>query len=661
LGEIEAVLYQHASVREAVVVTQEVAPGEPWILAYVQLLEAAKTDVNELRTYLKERLPEYMVPASFIEVAEFALTPTGKIDRRALPAVQGSAAEREYEAPRTATEELLTSLWTSVLRVDRVGVNDSFFELGGHSLLAIQLVSRIRETFGKHVTVRDLFEHPTPATFAEVVDRAMRDTLVPKLAPVGRETDLPLSFAQRRLWLQDQIEATGNLYNIPGGLQFSGPLNIPALEQTLAEIIRRHEALRTSFVLRNGQPRQVIAEAGPVSLPIVDLSALDESERMAVVQKLATEEARRSFDLAHGQLLRFFLFRLSEEDHVGLFTMHHIVSDAWSMTVLANELTRLYAAFSSGTASPLPELKIQYPDFAVWQQTYLTGDTLAEQLSYWKQQLAGAPALLKLPADRPRAPVFSTRGGQEPFLLSSQITEGLNELCRRESVTQFMVLLASFQLLLSWYSGQDDILVGAPIAGRDQVEIEPLVGFFVNTLVLRTKLEGNPDFHEVLRRVRETTLGAYAHQDVPFEMLVETLAPQRNAAHTPLVQVIVGLQNIPVASHTNGDLTFAEFVRPVETTHYDLELTIIQNAEGVLATLTYNADLFEVTTIRRMLNLWQGLLEYLLAHPDRTVKELFDHLDGLDRQQRLSAAVEFRENTRQQLKNVKRRVLTHAR
>jgi amino acid adenylation domain-containing protein len=662
LGEIEAALNQHASVQEAVVGMQECAPGEQWIVAYVQLLKAAKTNISDLRAYLKERLPEYMVPASFIEVTEFALTPTGKIDRRALPAAQSSAAESEYEAPRTPAEELLSNLWTSVLRIDRAGVNDNFFELGGHSLLAIQLVSRIRETFARHVAVRDLFENPTPAAFADVIEKALRDTRpVPRLAPVARDTDLPLSFAQRRLWLQDQVDAAGNLYNIPGGLQFSGPLNIPALEQTLAEIIRRHEALRTGFVMRNGQPRQVIAEAGPVSLPVIDLVSVDESDRMAVVQKLANEEARRPFDLARGQLLRFFLIRLTEEEHVGLFTMHHIVSDAWSMTVLENELTTLYSAFSRGEASPLPPLKIQYPDYAVWQQTYLTADTLTEKLNYWKQQLTGAPALLNLPVDRPRSPVLSYRGGQERLALSAQITEGLNELCRRENVTQFMTLLASFQLLLSWYSGQDDIVVGAPIAGRDHVETEPLVGFFVNTLVLRTKLDSNSDLREILGRVRETTLGAYAHQDVPFEMLVETLTPQRSAAHTPLFQVVIGLQNLPLTSHTDRDLTFTEFVRPVETTHYDLELTIIQNAEGVLATLTYNADLFEVTTIRRMLTLWQGLLEYLFAHSDRTVKAIFDHLDELDRQQRLSAAVEFRENTRQQLKNVKRRVLTQAR
>jgi amino acid adenylation domain-containing protein len=664
LGEIEAMLRQHASVREVVVVAQEIARGEKRLVAYVQLREGEQLGASELRVYLKERLPEYMVPSSFVEVAEFALTPNGKINRQALPAAESSTSkEAEYEAPRTATEELLTGLWANVLRVKQVGVNDNFFELGGHSLLAIQLISRIRETFGRHIAVRHLFEQPTPAGLAEVVDEALRETQqpsLPKLSPVSRDMDLPLSFAQRRLWLLDQLEGNINLYNLPGGLRFRGPLNIAAIAQALAEVIRRHEALRTTFVTRNGQPRQVIADANPVFLPIVDLSSVNQSERVAVVKKLGVEEARRPFDLSRDPLLRVCLFRLSDDDHVGLFTIHHIVSDAWSMNLLLNELTTLYTAFSRGETSPLPELKIQYPDFAVWQQTHLA-ETLSEQLNYWKQQLADAPARLNLPIDRPRATVPSYRGAQEVLLLSPEITAGVNELCRSENVTQFMVLLSSFKLLLSWYAGQDDIVVGAPIAGRNQVETEALVGFFVNTLVLRTKLNGNPDFREVLRRVRETSLGAYAHQDVPFEMLVETLTPERSLAYSPLFQVVVGLQNIPVTAETNGELAFEEFFRNVETTHYDLELTMIQAQQGLITTLTYNVDLFEPATIRRMLNLWQRLLAYLFAHADAGLTIIFEHLNELDQQERLSAQLEFKETALQQLKKVKRRVVTHVR
>jgi len=659
LGEIEAVLKQHDSVREAVVVTQEIARGEPRLVAYVQLQATEQVSPSELRDYLKGRLPEYMVPMNFVEVPEFALTLNGKINRRAL---QSDAASDEYEAPRTTTEELLTGLWASVLQVNRVGVNDNFFELGGHLLLAIQLISRIRETFGRHIAVRHVFEKPTLAELAQVVDAALRQVepmSIPKLSPASRDIDLPLSFAQRRLWLIDQLEANHNLYNLPGGLRFRGPLNFIAIEQALAEVFRRHEALSTRFVTRDGQPRQLIAATGPVFLPIVDLSRVNETSRMSMVQKLSVEEARRSFDLTRGPLLRACLIRLSEEDHIGLFTMHHIVSDAWSMGLLLNEVTTLYTAFNRGQISPLPELEIQYHDFAVWQQTYLAGELLAEQLNYWKQQLADAPVLLNLPIDRPRPAIQSYSGGQEFLMLPSQITDDLNELCRRENMTQYMIMLASFQLLLSWYSGQDDIVVGAPVAGRDQIESEALVGFFVNTLVLRTRLSGNPDFREVLRRVRETLLGAYAHQNVPFEMLVETLMPERSLAHSPLFQVVVSLQNIPITAKTNGDLVFEEFPRNIEATRYDLELTMIQTQQGLFTTLTYNTDLFDAATIRRMLNLWQRLSAYLITHPDADLTVIYEHLNELDQQERLAAEVEFKHNALQQLKKIKRRVVTH--
>jgi NRPS condensation-like uncharacterized protein/acyl carrier protein len=603
-----------------------------------------------------------MLPAVVV-VDALALTESGKVDRRELAAREVHfESDRAYLAPRTLTEKLLATLWSSVLKVNQVGVNDNFFELGGHSLLAIQLITRIRETFSKEIAVRHFFEKPTLAEIAQVVDAALRQVepmFIPKLSPASRDMDLPLSSAQRRLWLLDQLEADHNLYNLPGGLRFRGPLNFIAIEQALAEVFRRHEALSTRFVTRDGQPRQFIAATGPVCLPIVDLSRVNEIKQVSTVQRLSVEEARRPFDLTRGPLLRVCLIRLSEEDHIGLFTMHHIVSDAWSMSLLLNEVTTLYTAFNRGETSPLPELKIQYHDFAVWQQTYLAGELLAEQLNYWKQQLADAPVLLNLPVDRPRPALQSYSGGQEPLTLPSQITDDLNELCRRENMTQYIVMLASFQLLLSWYSGQDDIVVGAPVAGRDQIETEALVGFFVNTLVLRTRLSGNPDFREVLRRVRETLLGAYAHQNVPFEMLVETLMPERSLAHSPLFQVVVGLQNIPVTANTNGDLALEEFPRNIETTHYDLELTMIQSQQDLFATLTYNRDLFDAATIKRMLNLWQRLSAYLIAHPDAGLTVIYEHLDELDQQERLAAEVEFKDNAVRQLKKIKRRVVTH--
>jgi acyl carrier protein len=663
LGEIESALRQLLGISNAAAVVHDDRGNEKRIVGYVVADAGVEVKVDQLLAQLKQRLPNFMLPAVVVAIDALPLTVSGKVDRRELAArAVYIESNRTYAAPRTLTEKLLATLWSSVLKVNQVGVNDNFFELGGHSLLAIQLMTRIRETFSKEITLRHFFERPTLAELAQVVDAALRQVepmSIPKLSPASRDIDLPLSFAQRRLWLLDQLETNRNLYNLSGGLRFRGPLNFIAIEQALAEVFRRHEVLSTRFVTRDGQPRQLIAVTGPVFLPIVDLSRVDETRRVSTVQKLSVEEARRPFDLTRGPLLRAGLIKLSEEDHIGLFTMHHIVSDAWSMSLLLHELTRLYTAFNRGETSPLPELKIQYHDFAVWQQTYLTGELLAEQVNYWKRQLADAPVLLNLPLDRPRPAIQSYSGGQESLILPPQITDDLNKLCRRENMTQYMVLLASFQLLLAWYSGQDDILVGAPVAGRDQIESEVLVGFFVNTLVLRTRLSGNPDFREVLRRVRETLLGAYAHQNVPFEMLVETLMPERSLAHSPLFQVVVGLQNIPVTATTDGDLVYEDFPRNVEATHYDLELTMVQAEEGLFTTLTYNTDLFDAATIRRMLSLWHGLSAYLIAHPEADLTVIFEHLEELDQQERLAAEVEFKHNALQQLKRVKRRVVTH--
>ncbi|HEX2081287.1 MAG TPA: condensation domain-containing protein, partial [Longimicrobium sp.] len=472
---------------------------------------------RDLRELGRERLPEHMVPAAYVYLEALPLTPNGKVDRKALPAPELASAEDRYVAPRTPTEEVLAGIWAEVLRLERVGVEENFFEAGGHSLLATRVVSRIREVFAVELPLRALFEGPTVAELAVRVEEMRRAgvPVLPPVVPVERTGALPLSFAQERLWFIDRLEPESAAYNIPAALRLAGALDEAALERALGEIVRRHESLRTAFAEVDGSPVQVISPFGGFALPVEDLSDLSEADREAAVGRRAGEEARRAFDLSAGPLFRAALLRLGEEDHVLLLSMHHVVSDGWSMGVLFRELSALYAAYREGRESPLPELAVQYADYAVWQREQLGGEVLERQLSYWRERLADAPALLELPTDRPRPAVQTYRGATVPFEISLELLERLQRLGRSEGATLFMTLLGAFQALLGRYAGSEDVVVGSPIAGRTRGEVEELIGFFVNTLVLRTDLSGNPSFREVLRRVREATLGAYEHQEVP--------------------------------------------------------------------------------------------------------------------------------------------------
>jgi non-ribosomal peptide synthetase component F len=444
----------------------------------------------------------------------------------------------------------LAGIWSEILGLQQVGVNDNFFELGGHSLLATQLFSRLRNTFSVELPLRCLFDAPTVAGLAERIETVCRTQLglqAPPLLPVARDQH-QLSFAQARLWFLEQLEPGNFAYNIPAGVRLTGSLHVMALKQSLNEIVRRHEALRTSFTTVNGEAVQVITQTSTLLLPIVNLSELPQAEQQAEVERLATAAAQGSFDLAQGPLLRATLLQLNETEHILLLTMHHIVSDGWSMGVFIRELAALYCAFSNEKPSPLPELPIQYADFAHWQRQWLQGEVLEEQLSYWKQQLNNAPPVLELPTDRPRPPIQSYQGAIASLVLCESLSQKLKFLSQRSGVTLFMILLAAFQTLLYRYTGQSDICIGSPIANRNRSETEGLIGFFVNTLVLRTDLSGNPSFQELLGRVREVALGAYAHQDLPFEQLVEALQPERSLSHQPLFQVMFILQNSPMPS-----------------------------------------------------------------------------------------------------------------
>ncbi|HYW07096.1 MAG TPA: condensation domain-containing protein, partial [Longimicrobium sp.] len=405
-------------------------------------------------------------------------------------------------------------------------------------------------------------------------------------------------------------------YNMPYALRLRGALDEAALERSLTEVVGRHEALRTRFPSVDGEPAQVIDPAGPVPLDIVELGHLAEAEREAALRALATAEARRPFDLAAGPLLRGTLARLGPEEHAVLFTLHHVVSDGWSMGVLVREVSELYGAFSRGEPSPLPALPVQYADFAAWQRKWLVGEVLDEQLAWWRERLAGAPPLLEIPTDRPRPTRPSDRGGSVPFTLGEEATGALGALARREGATLFMTLLAGWQLLLARYSGQDDVSVGTPIAGRTRLETEGLIGFFVNTLVLRADLSGDPTFRELLGRVRETTLGAYQHQDIPFERLVEELAPERSLSHAPLFQAMFILQNNTWEALRLGSLDAEALPGGDETAKFDLTLGIAETGDRLAGALSYRADLFDAATAERMTEHLRVLLEVVAAEPD---------------------------------------------
>jgi surfactin family lipopeptide synthetase A len=623
LGEIEAALGQHPAVREAVILAREDAPGEKRLVAYV----VADSTAEELRRFLKDKLPEHMVPAVFVLLDALPLMPNGKIDRGALPAPDRTRPEldKAFVAPRTRTEELLAQIWAQFLHLERVGVHDNFFDLGGHSLLATQAVSRMREAFQMEIPLRLLFELPTVAGLAESIEAARQagqNLLGAPILPVPRNGDLALSFAQQRLWFFDQLEPGLSAYNIPAAVRLKGPLNLAALEQSLSEIIKRHESLRTTFGKVEGRPTQVIAPTLTIELPVVDLRMLQASERETEVQRWVTAEAQRPFDLSQGPLIRGTVLRLADDENVGLLTMHHIVSDGWSTGILVRELATLYVAFCAGGASTLPALSIQYADFAHWQRQWLQGEVLETQIAYWKDQLAGAPALIDLPTDHPRPAVQTFRGAHQSLVLPKRLKDGMKALGRQEGVTLFMTMLAAFNVLLSRYTSQDDVIVGTPIANRNRLETEGLIGFFVNALVLRTDLSGNPSFRELLRRVREMCLGAYSHQDLPFDRLVEELHLKRDLSRNPLFQVMFALQNAPLRALELPGLTLSPVEGDHETAHFDLTLQIVDTDQGLTAALVYNTDLFEPGTIIRILGNFQTLLEAAVADPEQRLSDL---------------------------------------
>ncbi|MFL6256241.1 MAG: amino acid adenylation domain-containing protein, partial [Pyrinomonadaceae bacterium] len=630
LGEVEAALRGHEGVHEAAVEARGVGGEEGSgrrLVAYVVWGEGAReVTVAEWREYLGERLPEYMIPSSFVSLKRLPLTPSGKLDRKALPEPGVAQAESEFVAPRTATEEVLAGIWAEVLRVERVGVEDNFFELGGHSLLATRCIAHVREVFRIEVPVRSLLDSPTVAAQARQIEAAMRSEskadMPPPLARLPRETHTPLSFAQQRLWLLNQLEPESPVYNLTAAVRMRGQLDAAALEATVNEVVRRHEVLRTTFPVVEAQPVQLVREELRLKLTGEDVSGLDTGARESEVRRLAEAEARRPFHLVEGPLLRVKLYKLGTDEHVLVLVMHHIVSDGWSMGVLVGEVSALYAAFSRGLPSPLPELQIQYADYAAWQRGWLRGEALERQLVYWRAQLGSGPAPLELPTDRPRPAVQSFRGATQTFTLPAPLAEKLTSLGRRERATLFMTLLAGFKALLHRYTGQEEIVVGTPIAGRSRKELEELIGFFVNTLILRTDLSGRPTFRELLGRVREVSLEASAHQDVPFERLVEELQPRRDLSRSPLFQVMFAMQNTPYEAAELPGMNLSLFEVESGAAKFDLTMFVAEDEAGLTGALEYNTDLFDGETINRLLGHYQNLLAAASVNPDRKLSEL---------------------------------------
>ncbi|MCP3062578.1 non-ribosomal peptide synthase/polyketide synthase [Myxococcus sp. K38C18041901] len=627
LGEVEAALARHPAVREAVVIAREDGPGGKRLVGYAVAREGVPTDGATLRSALKEVLPEYMVPTAVLVLDALPLTPNGKVDRKALPVPDMSvvSGRPEFVGPRTPTEARLGAIWCAVLEVERVGIHDNFFELGGHSLMATQAISRMRAVFGVELPLRDLFDTPTLEALAQRVDLAVQQGQgleIPALVPVPREGNQPVSFAQQRLWFLDQLEPNSAFYNIPATVRLEGALNVEAMERATNELRRRHESLRTSIQNNGGQPIQVVHPHEPSRLEVLDLSALEPTAREAEARRAATEETQRPFNLADRSLLRVRLLKLGAEDHVLLMSMHHIVSDGWSMGLLVNELATAYSAFSKGLPLTLPELPLQYVDYSAWQRGWLKGDVLDKQVAWWSKHLTGAPPALELPSDFPRPPVSSFRGDMVGFTMPRELQDAVQTLARREGATTFMVLLAAFQTMLSRYSGQDDISIGSPIAGRRHSDLEKLIGFFANTLVLRTQLSEHLTFRELLGRVRETTLDAYAHQDVPFEKLVEELQPERSLNRTPLFQVLFVLQNVYKENYDTGDLRMSPVEATSGTAKFDLTLSVFESSHGLTGYLEYASDLFTRQTAERMVGALQRLLEGAVAQPDQTLGRL---------------------------------------
>ncbi|MGD9488072.1 MAG: amino acid adenylation domain-containing protein [Calditrichaceae bacterium] len=627
LGEIETALQDYDRIKTAAVSLREDSNGDKRLIAYYVTDSDATVSATVLKEYLANLLPDYMIPAAYISLEKLPLTPNGKIDRRALPNPdQNQILEQlttEYVEPKTDTEKKIAVIVGDLLNIDEVGSQHNFFDLGGHSLLATQLVSRIKKTFDIEFPLRKVFEFPAVSGLALCVDEARlagEQIIAPPILPVSRDRELPLSFAQQRLWFLDQLEPDSPFYNIPETYRIKGDLNIKVFEASFNEIIRRHESLRTVFITENGSPTQKIFDEYRISMKITDLKHMKSAGKETEILRIAREKSLEPISIDKLPLFHIELLKIANKDFAVILVIHHIISDNWSSQVMMRELSIIYDAFLNKRPSPLAEVKLQYADFAHWQRGWLKGDILDEQLKYWEKQLTGIPPVLELPTDRPRSAMPTFKGAYLPFSIDKNIADRVKKLSHDENATLFMVLLAAFQTLLYRYTNEKNICVGTPIANRNRPEIEGIVGFFVNTLVMRANLSGEISYRQLIQNVRETALGAYAHQDVPFEKIVDAVQPERNTSHSPLFQVMFVILNLPEKSENeSSDLIISPIEAHSGTSKFDITMFITEEKDRFSGALEYNTDLFDESTISVMLDHFQNLLNGLTTNPDEQV------------------------------------------
>jgi amino acid adenylation domain-containing protein len=627
IPEVELALLRNSAVDQVLVLCRENSRGDKYLIAYIVAARIPPPSVSELRAFLKQKIPDYMIPSVFIFLDSLPLTVNGKVDRNALPESSRArpALDNEFIAPRDPIEVALTRLWNEILEIDEIGVLDNHFDLGGNSLTAMQVCAHVGKQFGVAPSLPQFFESPTITGLSRAISTAsgfaaiIRDV---RLEPFPREANLPLSFAQQRLWFLDQWAPREAVYNVCEAHRVKGRLDEKLAEESLNEIVRRHEILRTTFSALNDQPFQTIAPQLRLKLALIDLRTFPEAERNDRSSIFAREEARRPFDLAHGPLLRLTLVRLAEDEHLLLITLHQIVCDGWSMQVFFREFWTVYQDLSEQRSPSLAPLTLQYGDFALWQHLRFQEGVLQPDFSFWLRELGGELPVLDLPTDRSR-PALQTFQGSKVFLvLPRALTETLNELSRQEGVTLFMILLAAFKVLLYGYTGKEDLAVGFPVANRNWAETAKLIGLFINTLVARSRPSGNQSFRSFLFKVRDACLGAYAHQDLPFEKLVEVLRPLRDLSRNPIFQAMFMFQNMPLTYAVPPELCSTPISIDNGTSKVDLTLSLAQRDGQLIGFFEYSTDLFDRLTIERMAGHFQILLQGIVGDPNQAISSL---------------------------------------
>ncbi len=625
-GEIEAALRDHPAVQDTVVIVREDTPGDRRLVSYVTARQGLQCDATELQGHLKQRLPEYMVPAALVWLERLPLTPNGKVDRKALPPPENNLAEQKFVAARNPVEDVLCGIWSDILGNDKISVEANLFELGAHSLLVTQVVSRIRKAFSVEPPLRSFFEYPTVAGMARVIEKLKLNAeglSAPPIVRIPRDGNYPLSFTQESMWFLDQTEQDLTAYNVPGAVHMDGTLSTIALEAAFNEVLRRHEIFRTTYQINDGHPVQVVHPPSRFKLPVVDLSGLRPEHRESEALRIGRENAQRPFSLLHGPVLRVFLLRSAPMQHMLVMTTHHIAYDMWARELFIYELGALYEQYVKGVPSALEEPEIQWVDYAAWLRNWMQGDVLEQQLKYWRGKLAGAPPYLDLPIDFPRPPVQSFKGARIPLDLPSDAVRGLRALSRKCGVTPFITVLAAFKTLLSRWSGQEHIVLGVPIANRNRLHEEKLMGFMSNLLVFNTDLGGNPRFVELLERVRETSLGAYAHQDIPFELLVKDLQPERALDRPAIFQVSFNYMLKYSAPSINlSDLSLRLEFLYSGGTPFEITVNMWETDDGLRGLIEYCTDLFQHSTITRLVGYFRRLLESLAANPEQRISEI---------------------------------------